>query len=457
MVKWSWWYLGCQQIVAASLRLYYKKITFQKYPKHLEKEGVIFACVHQQSFMDPILIGALTLRQHIYLTRSDAFKNPIARRLFTSFKMLPIYRNQDGVNSVDKNKEIFARCRNALFHKHSLIIFPEANCHAIYHVRRLKTGAARIALTTEAEHDYTANIHIIPVGIQYQHHYKFNQQVQLNFGEPIKMKDFLTLHKENSRKAYLKLSEELGEKIKDNTLHIADLEYYDMLLQMKKTYRHSMLKNLGLSKRPYKNVYQAEKTTVDLLNEYVANSSAETRDAWKEKITKYTKQLTELNLRDYLFEKDKQPTFLATIGLLLLAPIHLYGVVNNYLPYKIPERIVDQKIKNDTFFAPLKMVIAMLLFPIFYLVQTLLVWGISGNGWTALAYVASLPIAGYFAINYWKKSRKIAAKYRYNKAWKEQPTIMESLKTTRQSVLDLVDNLYETKNQPTKKAKTLAN
>src|SRR5687768_338265 len=78
---------------------------FKKWQVHGEENipkdaGVIYLVNHQNAFQDAILIACSTDDEPWFLTRGGVFKNKIARAIFHSFHMVPVYRFRDGVKGL---------------------------------------------------------------------------------------------------------------------------------------------------------------------------------------------------------------------------------------------------------------------------------------------------------------------------------------------------------------------
>ena len=84
-----------------------------------------------------------------------------------------------------RNDASFARCRAELAAGGAMALFPEGVSHSDPQLRPLKTGAARIALSTEAEHDGRLGVTLVPVGLYYERKALFRSSVLLVVGEPI--------------------------------------------------------------------------------------------------------------------------------------------------------------------------------------------------------------------------------------------------------------------------------
>ena len=90
------WYSFMKNLVNLALNLYYKDIQLYGLEKIPFGKPMFFISNHQNTFIDPLLMVSMMPLNPSFLTRSDVFKSKIARNIFYSFKMLPIYRQRDG-------------------------------------------------------------------------------------------------------------------------------------------------------------------------------------------------------------------------------------------------------------------------------------------------------------------------------------------------------------------------
>ena len=154
---------------------------------------------------------------------------------------------------------------------------------------------------------------------------------------------------------------------------------------------------------------------VNILNK-VSEESPEVLDEMKPKVTKLKRGIRALKLRFWLLEKQKHSfplLFLKSFLLFILFPVHLWGVIHNYIPYKVPELLI-KPIKDKMFHSSFKFVISFLVFQFFYLVLFVLIVIFVQPWWLILAYIISIPLTGLFAFHYYLESKKIIATWRYN-------------------------------------------
>jgi 1-acyl-sn-glycerol-3-phosphate acyltransferase len=138
---------------------------------------------HVNALVDPLLILAfLGLRPRI-LAKSTLWRHPVMAPLLVLAGGVPVYRRQDGTD-MTRNFDTFRRCRTVLAGGGAVLLFPEGTSHSQPRRLPLKTGAARIALETEACHG-PLRLRIIPVGLRYEAKGEFRSRVLIQVGDPI--------------------------------------------------------------------------------------------------------------------------------------------------------------------------------------------------------------------------------------------------------------------------------
>lgn len=163
-----------------ALRLYVKDVMCDKV-QHLKLKGpLLLACNHPNSFLDAIILCSLFDEPIYSLARGDVFKNPFVAKILASLNILPVYRTREGVENLEHNYKTFEACR-AIFKKGGIVlIFSEGLCENEWHLRPLKKGTARLAISTW---DEGTNLKVLPVSINYSSFKKFGKTIVLNLGE----------------------------------------------------------------------------------------------------------------------------------------------------------------------------------------------------------------------------------------------------------------------------------
>ncbi len=143
---------------------------------------MLIAANHPNSFLDAILLCSI-FKQPIYsLARGDAFKNNFVAKILRSLKMLPVYRVSEGVENLEENYNTFEECIKIFKKNGTVLIFSEGKCINEWHLRLLKKGTARLAISAWEQ---GIKLKVIPLGINYQSFSSFGKNVHLHFGDAI--------------------------------------------------------------------------------------------------------------------------------------------------------------------------------------------------------------------------------------------------------------------------------
>ena len=233
-------YTILKPVVRLAMLVFCRKIIINK-PALLKIQGpLLLACNHPNSFLDAAILADLFKEPVYSLARGDVFKKPFYISLLKSLKILPIYRNSEGVENLNINYKTFAVCKN-IFKKNGIVlIFSEAKCVNEWHLRPLRKGTARLAFTSWEEN---VPLKVLPVGINYSSFRRFSKNVFINFGE-IMTEDQFAL-KEPDGKRNLAFNDKLKEQFHQLVFEIdkRDIQRQKELLERKP----SVLKKVFLS------------------------------------------------------------------------------------------------------------------------------------------------------------------------------------------------------------------
>ncbi len=335
------WYHIIKIIVKTGLLFLLKKIkVFGK--EHIPKKGAtLFIANHQNALIDAILIPTTNNRETYFLARASAFKTKIADKLLRSVNMIPIYRFRDGYGTIEKNYEIFNQCTHILKEEKAIQIFPEGEHHLERKITCFKKGFTRIILGTLSKYPELP-IKIVPVGINYDSHLEYPGSVSIYYGKVISANRYFNKNtKELNVKSILK---DTSEALKKLTLHIEEDKYEQTLMK---------LQQLG----------------VDFLNPVEANT--------------LLKNINNVAVTEKHIHKK---------NINWLAPIYFLAKINSIFPFVI-WKFLKSKIKDVIFYNTYRFAVIMTLFPLFYLIQTSIIYFLFGINWAAI-YLAFTMVLG---------------------------------------------------------------
>ena len=377
---------------------FYKEFTVLGTDNIPTDKPLIFTPNHQNALMDALAVIFSVKKQLVFVARSDIFSKPAIAKILYFMKILPIYRVRDGFETVKKNKDIILKTIDIITSNSAMVILPEGNHSGNRRLRPLKKGFARMAFQTEEANNYNLDIHIVPVGIDYDNYQNYRSSVIVNFGEPIAVKEYLELYKNNQAIAINKIKDRLSEHIKPLIVDIESVDNYDLYNELRIICRSHMAHILVLDAKDVENRLYIDQQTITRISDFEKNNTKEASDYQKD-VLSFVKLRNRLGLTNNIIE-DKGIslfTLLAeSLGLLITLPLFIYGALNNLLPYWLPIRL-SKIMKDPQFQSSFKFVISLLTFPIFYIIQSLIVLLIFNDWGITLIYLVSLPLTAPIA------------------------------------------------------------
>lgn len=314
------WYQLVKIYITTGLFFYHKKVIVEGKENIPKKGALLFVSNHKNALIDPLLIATTTTRNIHFLTRASAFKLKLVKWILSTVNMLPIYRMRDGKETLARNKEIFQKCYDILNKKRSLLIFPEGTHDIRRWVRPLSKGFTRITFGA-LEQNPNLELTIVPVGLNYAKADEFAEPVSILYGKPIAVNDFIKHG--NSNTDAIALREEVRNCMIELTTHIEDIENED-----------SILEKLG---------------NVDFLNPKDINNRLE-------------------NIKDQI----PNPKPEAKKSNIIWKTVYNLVKLNSLMPVLIWQAI-KPKIQEVEFVSTTRFAIGITAFPLFYILQTLLV------------------------------------------------------------------------------------
>ena len=182
---------------------------------------LLIAANHPNSFLDAILLCTI-FKQPIYsLARGDAFKNKLVNKILRSLNMFPVYRVSEGVENLEENYKTFEDCINIFKQNGIVLIFSEGKCVNEWHLRPLKKGTARLAMSAWEQ---GIPLKVMPLGINYNSFTSFGKNIQLNFGEIISDKNIGFKNEDNFGNKVAHFNKILLSQLKNLVIEIKPLD-----------------------------------------------------------------------------------------------------------------------------------------------------------------------------------------------------------------------------------------
>lgn len=440
MGKWSPIYFVARLIVTFGSMGFYKKFEANGQLNIPKDKPIIYAPNHQSGFMDPILIASLRKKQTHFLVRADVFRSKFIITVFKWLKMMPVYRQRDGKSGLEKNQVIFNQCYRILKKKNGLIIFPEGNQLNKKSLRSLKKGIGRIALGAETKYNFDLDVNIIPVGINYGHHTKMQSTVLINYGQPIPISKYKSLNQISEAKAINEIRKDVEKGLKPLIINISNDEYYDTIEEIRLIFPELVHQKAG---EFVSNLYAELKSGQHLIaaiEPWIAAHEDEAKNL-KLIVSAIKTDTAALKLKYHLLINRKHSVFGSVAFLLLGLPLHIVGVVMNYLPYKLPEWFVNKKIKDPHFHSSIKMIGGSVAIFTYGLISSIIFGLILGWNYGVIYFFCS-PFLGLFSLKYWVLYLKTRGRIRYNLLRKKKDKKLTELLQLKEELLIVLEDVF---------------
>ncbi len=437
-------YTVMKPLVRVGLRVFFRRLEV-RHRNRLRLPGPLMLCSnHPNTLMDPLVTAVQRHEPIAFLAKSTFFKNPLLGAIMRSGNCIPIYRRQDAEGAdaptptqlAASNEASFGRCYDYLERGGTVMIFPEGTSVSERRLRPLKTGAARIALGAEARHDFKLGLQVVCVGTNYFDPSHFRSDVLLNVAPPIRVADYAVRYHQDPEAAADELTEEIRQRLARRLVISRDAEDDQLAQQVERTFGDHL--NPDDDPATLFDNFQLSRTLLDAVawfEQHDPNWLAALRQA----LTAYLDALQAHNLdEDALDQSRRAGSRLADyLNLVLGLPVWLYGLITNYIPYKIPAQVASRATKETEFIAAIMLGVGMVTFPLAYALEATAVQHWLTHDWRLTSlFVLSLPLAGFYALGYWQT---LSARLRRLRARRLPPAALATLRKQRATVLSLLD------------------
>jgi hypothetical protein len=320
---------------------------------------------------------------------------------------------------------------------------PEGNHSSFRRLRNLGKGIFRIAFKTQEKMGNKAYVKIVPVGLDFSDYIKHYQTLHVNYGKPIEVSDYWDTFMENGPRGLNQLKQRLTDELKPLMIHIETEDFYDTYLGLRTVYNERMRELLGIEGKKLKDKFDADKEMIDRLNK-VLEQDEKKMIPLKEKVESYFYKIDVMNIRDWVV-KIKGYSFLRVVWrfltLFVTLPVFIYGFINNALMYFIPVRMV-KNVKDVQFHSSIKAGASILLvLPITYFIQTLLV-GLFTDGWYIwLGYLITVYPLGRLALLWYLRLKKTLRGAWFGAKYRQGNKEAHSLVELREAIISETDAL----------------
>ncbi|KAI0355696.1 glycerol-3-phosphate-acyltransferase [Trametes cingulata] len=199
--------------------------------ENVPRDGpIIVTATHHNMMLDPAVLSCAFPYKRVlhYWAKASLFANPAMKYILTSAGNIPVDRK-----AADK-RLLFRGTFRTLAAGEAVALFPEGTSYTEPHIMQVKDGAAWAALeytkwareNPDKVKKGAENVMIIPAAIVYTNKSKYRSQVIMEFGQPIKMDEyieqFLSEQEGAPRAAVKRLTAAIERELTEATINAPD-------------------------------------------------------------------------------------------------------------------------------------------------------------------------------------------------------------------------------------------
>ena len=311
---------------------------------------------------------------------------------------------------------------------------------------------------------------IVPAGVNLEHREFLGSAVLLRFGRPIRVADYAELHRQDPESAVVRLTDDVQNALRRQTLHLEDerlARLVDELVdslggslgeladlpppqppERKRFIKRWLGRISGLYRRGSAAAsaeFQRRVYTRQFISEVVVRAwraDPERVSELRLSVERYIDHLRQTEVRQVLAESMGQPVtgrllrLKMTAYAILMAPIALFGLVHNLLPYLFARLgallIRDEAIRLFSYFG-----LGVIGFGGWYALIGWWLWQESELGMAGtLIYLALLPPTGFVALRYRRNVLRYRDRILVRTLFWDQRELVELLRTERSRIQD---------------------
>ncbi len=427
------------------VRLYYPTLSVTGAERFPVGAPVLAVLNHPNGLLDPLVLRYAIGRPVRFLGKSTLFGNHLGRLAMESFGALPVYRQRDvgeGGASTSRNEETFALCRECLARGDWIALFPEGTSHSDPVMKPLKTGAARIALSTVAEKPDAAGLVVLPMGLFYTGKAVFRSEALVVVGQGIPVAERLESYRIDERAAVDALTDEIRAGLDRVVLQA---ETRDLLEGIARVAGIVAGERRAGGQRGIADHFDNAQKLLDAYSYWKKRDPARV-----ERVTAAAREffdvLDGIGVSDpwalEAGEVTAASAVKAGLGLVAMAPLALAGVFLGWIPYRLAGRLARKVSGAEDELGTVKLLAGALLVLVFWLVEaSLAAWRLGYAAGVAVMVLA--PLGGYFALRFEEKVARARGVVRLWRLRRDHAEVARSVVERRRTLIDEIHRALE--------------
>jgi len=418
------------------LRIFFRRVEVTGLD-HVPSSGpVLFVMNHPNALVDPLLLVALAPRPVAFLAKEPLFRMPVIGSMVRAMDSIPVHRRTDVGADVTRNTAMFAQVWSVLNRGGAVAIFPEGTSHSDARLRPFKTGAARLALGAAA---HGSAVQVVPAGLFYTQKATFRSAALLSLGTPILVStECLGSNGEADTNEVQQLTADLEHAMAAVTLQadehdaLAIVTRAELILTSGESPaggRLSLVDQLALRRRLVAGYGVLRRTQPGRL-ERVERS-----------VARLEASLARAGLDAETFNYGQPPSghmlrYAVRMALytLVMFPVALVGVVIHFPAYRLIGPLATDVFRaSSDLVATVKILTALLLYPVTWALLSGIVAAQAGLGWAGVVLIVA-PFSGYIGLRFLETVDQFAGEARWLWLMVTKPAAFRNLTVERENI-----------------------
>ena len=430
-------------IAITGLKTFFRKISTHNNSIIPKKGPIIFVCNHPNLIIDAWLVGMTCNRKLYFLAKSTIFRGTVLSWILSKLGLIPVYRKQDGNGDTTKNKDTFIKAYGILEKKGSFLIFPEGISVAERKLNKIKTGAARIGFGAMVNNEWNLDVTIIPVGLSYENIIKFKSEVTIKYGLPIKIADYKNDYIANEVQTVKMVTNKIEDAITNLTTNVRTLEHEEIVDALELIYKKELMRDLGLSTKNKTDEFSITKQLIDGVEWYFQHKPSKV-EKFKMMFKSYKEKLDLLGLKEEYIETNiKSITlidrFYIYLYIVIGFPFYVYGLLNNYIPYKVPRWLAQKFTRAKSEIASAKLLSGMVVFVFYYILLINMFSRLVNENALTIVYALTIIPSGNFVLSYYFHAQKYRQHMRFFTYFYQKRYVMQQVVDERNALINYID------------------
>jgi glycerol-3-phosphate O-acyltransferase / dihydroxyacetone phosphate acyltransferase len=304
--------------------------------------------------------------------------------------------------AIKKNDDAYRRVNHLLERNGKVMVFAEGLCVQERRLRPLKKGVARMVFGAYDHLDHD-RLKVVPVGVNYSKPDKFRSKLLYNVGEPIMVRDFVPQYRENPARAMNRFLEVLEERMMQLVVHIPRQDLDDVVHYAEKLHRREEIVSAGDDPGMLLSEFNASKRLISRITAFEQKDPT-TLNRFREEGAAYFRDLAKAQIKDWLLRPEQQKNNSLPMLLfrwacfLVMSPVYVAGLLFNLPPLALTRWLTSRIVKVVEFYSSFFFGLAMLIFPLVYLLWFFIVYSLVENLFGALGILLLGALCGLAAL-----------------------------------------------------------